>query len=98
MIKKEVPVIVKYPAEDQFSEILAFLDRYHPREEGAEYYARDESTRNEYRSIKGAEAIYETQGNVSRRKTNILDQAFPITSFGRFAWVLFCKMKQKREI
>jgi hypothetical protein len=98
MKKKVVPVIVKYPAEEEFSEILAFINRYNPRAEGAEFHARDEITRNEYRSIKGTDAIFEIQGNLSRRKTNILDQAFPITSFARFAWVLFCKMKQRKEL
>jgi hypothetical protein len=87
-----------YPEEKEFATHIRFIRRFNPRLDGAECIAQDELTGTRYQAYIGGEKIFEIENNIRRGKRNILDQPFPITSFERFAWVLFCKLKQKREI
>ena len=36
--------------------------------------------------------------HIARKRRKILDKPVPIDSVEKFAWVLFCKLKQKREL
>jgi hypothetical protein len=96
--RREKPEDHSYPDESEFASFIKFWHRYNPRAEGPEYSACDSVTRSRFAAVKGAEKLYEIEGNIGQFKRNILDQPFPISSFERFAWVLYCKLKQKKDI
>ena len=87
-----------YPSQEDIAEILHFIARFNPRVSGGLCTATDKETGSEFTAYIGAEKLFEVEANLARRKRNILEKPYKITSYEHFVWVLFCKLRQKREI
>ena len=93
-----VPVPERYPKLEDFEEIYRFIKGYHPRAEGTRVCAQNPYTESTYEAYLDGLKIYEVTRAISPRRTNILDRDVPIDTEEKFAWILFCKLKQRKEL
>ncbi len=90
-----------YPPFEDFAELFRFVRDYNVRRESTNpihLVARHPVTGSSFEAYIGGEKIFEIEDNISRRRRNILDRPVTIDSEERFAWILYCKLKQKREL
>ena len=92
-----VPVPERYPKFEDFEEIYRFIKGFRPRSDGARVLAQNPYTETTYEAYLDGLKIYEITRAISPRRTNILARDVSIDCEEKFAWMLFCKLKQKKE-
>jgi hypothetical protein len=93
---------ISYPTFEEFNEIHTFLQQFRCQETGNGKLTAQHPTENiKYEAFLAGVKIYELRQIGYARppmKTDILDKPMKIESLGQFAWMLYCKLKQRREL
>ena len=92
-----------FPKQEEFEELFRYVQEYQIREGWDGMFTAKNPVLDSvsYRAFASGVKLYEVKRRnfaQAEELTDILKKPFRIDSLNTFAWVLFCKLKERREL